>query len=54
MRNYAGWERATAFGASYLFLYLHFIYRWQYIKTQDLKVQLDCIAVQIIRYMHAN
>ena len=35
-------------------IYLHFIYRWQYIKTHDLKVQLNCIAVQIIRYMHAN
>ena len=22
--------------------YLHFIYRWQYIKTHDLKVQLNC------------
>ena len=37
-----------------LFIYLHFIYRWQYIKTHDLKVQLNCTAVQIIRYMHAN
>ena len=38
----------------YLFIYLHFIYHWQCIKTHDLKVQLKCIAVQIIRYMHAN
>ena len=37
-----------------LFIYLRFMYRWQYIKTDDLKVQLNCIAVQIIRYMHAN
>ena len=38
----------------YLFIYLHFIYSLQYIKTHDLKVQLNCTAVQIIRYMHAN
>ena len=37
MRNYAGWERVTAFGAIYLFIYLHFIYHWQYIKTKGLK-----------------
>ena len=28
------------------FVYLHFIYRWQYIKTHALKVQLNCIEVQ--------
>ena len=33
----------------YLFIYLHFIYRLQYIKTHDLKVQLNFIAVQLIR-----
>ena len=40
----------------YLFIYLHFIYRLftLYIKTHDLKEQLNCIAVQMIRYMHAN
>ena len=33
----------------FYFIYLHFIYRWQYIKTRNVKVQLNFIAVQIIR-----
>ena len=33
----------------FIYFYLHFIYRWQYIKTQDWKVQLNYVAVQIIR-----
>ena len=31
----------------YLLIYVYSIYSWQYIKTHDLKVQLNCIAAQI-------
>ena len=48
------WDEVKIMLDIYSFIYFYFIYRWQYIKTHDLKVQLNCIAVQIIRYMHAN
>ena len=52
--GYNTFQLSNVYNLFILLIYLHFIYRWQYIKTHDLKVQLNCIAVQIIRYMHAN
>ena len=44
-----GFRFKESWSYSIYFIYLRFIYCWQYIKTHDLKVRLNCIAVQIIR-----